>query len=407
MDNPRRVHLRILLATAIVSLVASAATAQVTETILHRFANGTDGAQPWAALIQATDGNFYGTTVYGGGSTNCNTVGPGGCGTVFKMTPDGTVTVLHAFVGGTDGAYPEAPLIQAADGNFYGTTSQGGGVTNCEGGVQRIDCGTVFQMTPDGIVTVLHAFAGTDGGNPGAALLQANDGNFYGTTNTCASGSGTIFQMTPDGTVTVLHVFNDGQNYYPALIQATDGNFYGTNVGAVFQMTPDGTFTVLHVFAGGTDGGQTYASLIQATDGNFYGTTYYGGVPFNGGTVFQMTSDGTATVRHAFAGGTEGHWPYAAVIQATDGNFYGMAQGGAGCDSGTCGTVFQMIPDGTVTPLYAFAGPPDGAFPYYQALIQATDGNFYGTTVGGGSGGGVVFELTLGLAPTATRPRTR
>jgi uncharacterized repeat protein (TIGR03803 family) len=254
MDNPRRVHLRILLATAIVSLVASAATAQVTETILHRFANGTDGAQPWAALIQATDGNFYGTTGGGpGGATN-------GDGTVFKMTPDGTVTVLHAFVGGTDGAYPEAPLIQAADGNFYGTTSQGGGVTNCEGGVQRIDCGTVFQMTPDGTVTVLHAFAG----------------------------------------------------------------------------------------------------------------------------------------------GTEGHWPYAAVIQATDGNFYGMAQGGAGCDCGTAGTVFQMMPDGTVTLVYAFAGQPDGAFPYLQAIIQATDGNFYGTTVGGGYGAGVVFELTLGMAPTTT-----
>jgi uncharacterized repeat protein (TIGR03803 family) len=393
MDNRRRAHLRILLATAIVSLVASAATAQVAETILHRFAlDGTEGIFPYAPLIQATDGNFYGTTSQSGAFGN---------GTVFQMTPDGTVfTVLHAFAGGTDGATPYAALIQATDGKFYGTTVFGGGANpNCRTGPGG--CGVVFQMTPDGTVTVLHAFtAGTDGAWPHAALIQATDGNLYGTADAGgAGGGGTIFTMTPDGTVfTVLHAFAGGtEGYDPvAIIQATDRNLYGVTYyggagggsGTVFTMTLDGTgFTVLHAFAGGTDGTQPQTGLIQATDGNFYGTTYYGGAGCTGtpgcGTVFRMTSEGTVTVVHAFAAGTDGGYPIAGVIQATDENLYGATQD----------RVFQMTPDGTgFTVLHTFAGQPDGAA-VYSAILQATDGNFYGTTVRGGYFGGVVYEL--------------
>jgi uncharacterized repeat protein (TIGR03803 family) len=192
------------------------------------------------------------------------------------MTPSGTFSIVHVFTG-ADGADPMAVLIQATDGNFYGTTTAGG----------TSDLGTVFRMTPGGVVTTLHAFAGgADGANPQAALIQASDGNFYGTTLEGGIGWGTVFKMAPDGTLTILHGFDafDGLSPEGSLIQATDGNFYGTTFGGgtsgsgtVFQMTPSGTLTVLHSFIGGTDGVTPVAPLIQAPDGNLYGTTSGGG----------------------------------------------------------------------------------------------------------------------------------
>ena len=376
-------------------LVSLDATAQTGLEVLHGFASQKGPAYPDSSLIQATDGNFYGTTDSGGAS---------GFGTVFKMTPDGTVSVLHEFIGGpTDGAYPLAALIQATDGNFYGTTAYGG---TSDVGTIAGD-GTVFKMTPSGTVTVLHAFtAGNDGARPYAPLIQATDGNFYGTTWGLpgTSSCGTVFKMTPGGALTVLHVFTcypDGGFPAAALIQATDGDFYGTTydggadfVGTVFRLTPTGTFSVLHAFAGGSDGRAPTSALIQATDGNFYGTTNLGG-PSDAGTVFRMTSGGAVTVLHAFASGSDGQDPSSALIQATDGNFYGtMPSGGDGACEDGCGTVFKMTPGGTVTILHAFAGGSDGRFPF-SALIQATDGNLYGTAkLGGPWDAGTVFQMS-------------
>src|SRR5438105_4761432 len=215
--------------------------------VLHSF-SGPDGANPFAALIQARDGNFYGTTLQGGDANR---------GTVFQMTPDGTVSVLHSF-SGPDGASPYAALLQASDGSFYGTASSNGVADNR---------GTVFQMTSDGAFTVLHTFRGPDGADPGGALIQANDGNFYGTTvqggAEAVGGYGTVFQMTPDGALTVLHGFtigsDDGEGPWAPLLQASDGNFYGTAAvsevissrrGTVFQITRDGAFSVVHTFSG-------------------------------------------------------------------------------------------------------------------------------------------------------------
>jgi uncharacterized repeat protein (TIGR03803 family) len=420
----RRAHLRTLVAAAIIALVAPATTtAQQAFTVLHTFTSGADGARP-TALIQATDGNFYGTTATGGGSAECPWAG-GGCGTVFTMTPAGAVTILHAFAGGTDGAVPLASLMQATDGNFYGTTFYGGGTdAECEHG-----CGTVFKMTPAGTVTIVHAFAGgTDGASPRASLIQATDGSFYGTTIGGGSGApggtnaGTVFKMTPAGMVTILHGFAgsaDGATPFAALTQATDGNFYGTTVsagalnhGTVFMMTPAGTVTVLHAFAGGADGAMPKTALIQAADGTFYGTTAAGGAS-DSGTVFTMTPAGTVNVLHSFAGGAEGDDPEAALIQATNGNFYGTTYSGGGnitaCTTDVvsgnqngCGTVFMMTPTGAVTVLHAFASGTDGATPL-AALIQATDGSFYGTTYfGGDDNNGLVFELNPAAAPTIT-----
>jgi uncharacterized repeat protein (TIGR03803 family) len=255
---------------------------QVAFDVLYSFTNTPDGSLPKGDLIQATDGNFYGTTKFGGSAS---------LGTVFQMTPDGTETILHSFTGGSsDGAYPSAGLIQGTDGNFYGTTAAGGSA----------NFGTVFRVTPDGTETILHSFTGggSDGAIPFAALIQGIDGNLYGTTTAGGSASlGTVFQVTPDGTETILHSFTggslDGNDPRATLLQASDGNFYGTtfrggssNLGTIFQVTFDGTETILHVF-GGLDGAHPEAALIQATDGTLYGTTDEGGRGA-GGTVLRL-----------------------------------------------------------------------------------------------------------------------
>jgi uncharacterized repeat protein (TIGR03803 family) len=208
------------------------------------------------------------------------------------MTADGTFTVLHAFSGVPDGANPYAALIQATDGNFYGTTAFGGTRSCCE------TVGTVFRMTPDGTVTVLHAFADTpDDAHPYAALIQASDGNFYGTTAGSGAGqSGTVFRMTADGSVTTLHAFSGGPDDVGprgALIQGSDGIFYGTTPGlmlhgTVFRMAADGTVGTLHTFSGMPDGADPQAGLVQARDGSFFGTTVLGGT-LNQGAVFRVT----------------------------------------------------------------------------------------------------------------------
>jgi len=244
---------------------------------------------------------------------------------------------LYAFAGATDGANPRGGLIQGADGNLYGTTSQGGAA----------GAGTVFQLTPAGTLTVVYAFTGAnDGGYPYAGVIQGADGNFYGTTyQGGASGAGTVFRLTPTGTITVLSAFTggaDGAYPYGGVILGTDGNLYGTasqggaaNAGIVFQLTPDGTLTALHAFAGGaTDGTYPLGGLIQGSDGNFYGTTLFGGSA-DSGTVFQVTPAGTTSILYAFTGANDGAYPYAGVIQASDGNFYGTSQSGGAFGAGT------------------------------------------------------------------------
>jgi uncharacterized repeat protein (TIGR03803 family) len=262
-------------------------------TTLHSF--GYDGAYPYAGLVQATDENFYGTAEEGGAS---------GWGIVFKITPAGKLTTLASFClpGCADGSSPHAGLVQATDGNFYGTTYYGG--TNCTSNF-NLGCGTVFKVTPAGKLTTLHSFCAdtgcADGFHPQAGLVQATDGNLYGTTQLgggcdIAYDCGTVFKITPAGKLTTLHRFSYSDGYQPTggLVQATDGNLYGTtgggganSGGTVFKITPTGALNTLHSFDG-TDGHAPVAGLVQATDGNFYGTTDGGGV--NGdGTVFRLS----------------------------------------------------------------------------------------------------------------------
>ena len=371
---------------AIGLLVASGvAHAQTRLDVLTAF-GPTDPQAPVAPLVQGRDGNFYGTTPQGGASN---------AGAVFQVTPAGVLTLLYSFTGAGDGAYPYAGLIQGTDGNFYGTTSQGGGA----------NAGTVFQVTPVGTLTVLYSFAGTDGAYPYGGLIQGTDSSFYGTTSQGgASGAGTIFQLSPLGTLSVLYSFTgstDGAYPYAGLIQGSDGNFYGTTlqggasgVGTVFQLTP-AALTVLYSFTGGTDGAFPYASLLQGTDGNFYGTTFQGGAS-NFGTAFQMTPTGSLTVLHGFAGGTDGAYPFAGLVQGTDGNFYGTTASGG---ISSVGTVFLLTPTGAGTVLYSFTGGADGAYPV-ASLIQATNGSFYGTAQSGGDfGNGLVFQFASTSPP--------
>ena len=370
--------------------VTSVAVAcQKNTSILYFFQGGNDGSDPVAPLLQAADGNFYGTT---------NSGGAHGDGTVFEVTPTGVESVLHTFAGG-DGSNPQGALVEDASGNFFGATTNGGSSTY----------GTAFKIAANQVETVLHSFVkGSDGGYPICTLLADGGGDYYGTTWGGGLTHGIVFKITSGGSEQVLHSFadNSSDGGYPTagLVRGSDGNYYGTtnqggsaNVGTVFKITPSGTETLLYTFTGGSDGVGPKSGLIAGSDGNFYGTTTSGGIgtPTTFGTVFKVTPAGTKTVLHLFAGqgAGDGSDPSGGLLQASDGNFYGTTQtGGSSGD----GTVFKLTPAGVETVIYSFTGgSADGAAPA-AALIQGSDGNLYGTTTGGGpSGYGTVFEVRL------------
>jgi uncharacterized repeat protein (TIGR03803 family) len=375
-------------------------TSSGTLTTLYNFcsqANCTDGAVPWAGLLQASDGNLYGTTIDGGSSANCLQ----GCGTAFKITTGGALTTLHAF-DSTDGATPFAGLVQATDGNFYGTTALGG--ANCLSGG---GCGTVFAMTPAGALTTLYSFCPqsgcADGSGPYAGLVQATDGNFYGTTpNGGTHAKGTVFAITPGGMLTTLHSFGGSDGAYPegGLIQANHGNFYGSTSsgggngdGTLFAITTGGALTTLHSFDG-TDGATPLAALLQASDGSFYGTTVYGGTSTNCslgcGTVFRlslplvptMTSlvstpnpsyQGEPVTMTATVTAQDGSTPTGTVVFNSNGVQVGSAQLNG---SGVAVLIYAGLPVGTdsLTAMYQGSGTLAGSTsnPVMQVVMLAS-----------------------------------
>jgi uncharacterized repeat protein (TIGR03803 family) len=307
------------------------ATAQ-TLTTLYSFTGDPDGGQPNAGLVQDSDGNFYGTTTG---------IGSSGNGTVFKISPTATLTTLYAFTGGADGGAPYASLTQSGDGNFYGTTS----------GNETGGNGTVFKISPAGTLTTLYTFTGgADGSYPQGGLAQGSDVDFYGTTSDfMATGNGTVFKISPAGTLTTLYTFTggaDGAEPLATLVQGSDGNFYGTTsvggtngAGTVFKISPAGRLTTLHTFAGSSDGEYPVAELTQGSDGDFYGTTFRGGVS-GWGTVFKISPAGMLTTLHTFTGNSDGELPAAALVVGSDGNFYSTTAG-----VGTSGSLGHRVQD--------------------------------------------------------------
>jgi len=394
-----RIGTGLLLAVLALTVAGAAIPAQAqTYKVVYNFGSHTnDPVTPGAGpnfIAQGRDGNLYSMSWQGGSD---------GRGAAFKVTPSGKLTVLANFVI-SNGDYPIGGLTLGADGNLYGTTNQGGD-PNCNLG---LGCGTVLKLTPASKLTTLFVFPAdnSNGSYPGAAPIQGTDGNFYGTT-AVGNGGSTLYKMTPAGTMTVLHQFDttDGNDVVAGLVEGTDGDFYGGSFsggtsgdGVLFKVTPSGGFTVLHNFAG-TDGTSAWG-LIQATDGNFYGVTGGGGTS-KAGVVFKITPGGAYTVLHNLNGTTDGISPYSSLIQATDGNFYGVANGGGSLGFGT---IFKVTSRGVYSVVHNFDGTT-GQNPE-SALTQHTNGLLYGDTYRGGSGTencngtcGVLYSLKIGAAP--------
>jgi uncharacterized repeat protein (TIGR03803 family) len=392
-----------LVVFVVYTAMASVSHAQVFMTLASF--DGTDGATPYyGALAQGADGSLFGTTLFGGVETCGNSLG---CGTAFMVTLAGQLSTVHIFcldAGCPDGAEPIGGLLLAGDGNLYGTTSS------------YPEAGTVFKIDTRGRLTTIQTFNGGDGAGPYAGLVQGVDGSFYGTTSEGGTNDyGTAFRISPAGILTTLRDFSssDGKFPYAKLALATNGDFYGTAInggthglGTVFRLSSSGAFSVLYDFCSlpnCADGGAPTGGLLWANDGNFYGTTSSGGSRLcSCGTVFRMSPTGKVTVIHTFNNGDgntpanngDGNTPAAGVIQGTDGNLYGTTVGGGTNDYGT---IFRIAHNGALTTLHNF--DENGSVPSAD-LLQDTNGIFYGTTSHGGDG--TIFSLDLGLGPFIT-----
>ena len=376
--KPVLVGLMRFLWAAALGLPALGAQAGVAFSSLHSFGVSTNGNIPNAGLVQGSEGFFYGTT--GGGGTYTN------YGTVFKISTNGTFTTLYSFTGSSDGANPQARLVQGSDGNFYGTTSGGGTYMDQYGQ----GYGTVFQISSNGLFTSLYSFGDNGYGRDPNGLVQGSDGNLYGSTWGWGVDRGTVFQITTDGTLTTLYSFTGGSDGArpSTLVQASDGDFYGTtyeggsqNGGTVFHINTTGALTVLYSFPPNSPL-VSPSSLVQGSDGNFYGTTSEGGSK-NAGSVFQINSAGDLISLYSFNFGDDGAKPLAGLVLGRDGNFYGTTFGALyGSGVGGLGTVFQISTNGALTTLYFFDGI-GGSSPA-AGLVQGSDGNLYGTASAGG-----------------------
>ncbi|HTA83414.1 MAG TPA: choice-of-anchor tandem repeat GloVer-containing protein [Bacteroidia bacterium] len=382
------------------------------------------GYQPLGSLVQAYDGNLYGTTsqggVYGNGtlfkynittdsiiplvSFNSSKIGSqagtllmgsdsnlygvamqygtGGEGAIFKYSiKKDTLEALYSFTGN---AQPNLNLIFGLDGNLYGTTLGGG----------SLGYGSIFRCTLAGALTTLASFNITNGRGP-LGVIEAADSSFYGMTNSGGSaGDGTIFKYKASTGITTLVTFTgpNGNSPYGKLIQGNDGNLYGmtasggTGEGCIFKCSTSGVYTLLVNF-NGPNGDYPNGSLLQASDGNLYGMTEGGG-PSNTGVLFRCTTSGSISPLFNFGSSTEGSVPMSGLSQASDGNLYGTTSDG-GYSNG--GTIYKLTLTDSLTTLLSFSDT-SGKGPL-AGVIQASDGNFYGTTNSGGiTGNGTIYR---------------
>lgn len=350
----------------------------------------TEGSSPSGGLIRDSAGNLYGATSYGG---NPGCPGNQGCGTIFELAPDGALTVLYAFGGGADGGNPVGRLTRDRDGNLYGAA--GGGTNNS---------GVVFEIAPDGAETVLHAFGSGDGSLPAGSLLFDKKSNIYGVTQ---GGNGGVFKLAAGGKESVLYTFcqkancQDGQTPNEGLVIDAAGNLYGTTqnggtggivaAGTVFEVTPDGKESVLWNFC----------SRESCSDGEFpmaglirdAAGNLYGTTDYGGvvGSVFELAPDGSESVLHAFDADKDGYNPLTPVTMDKHGTLYGTTSAGG---SGGAGTAFEIAPDGSFKKLLNFPTVIGGA----SGLLLDKRGTLYGTsptffTINSYGDGGTVFAI--------------
>lgn len=396
-------------ALSVVAVCLAAAMAAPAQT----YTSLATGVDSWGPLVQGTDGNLYGAD-YAGGVDRYESI--------FKVTPEGTVSVVHNFTDNQGGTYPTG-IALGLNGLWYGTTKQGGASgAPCPSPVAG--CGTVFEITEAGTIDILHEFTGPDGMYPEGGLTLGPDGNFYGTTyGTIQKGStgaiyGTIFQITPTGTFTTLHTFSMSDGAYPTspLVLGADGRLYGTasvggspngGAGTVFAITTGGTFTSLYNFDTAGAPGSPAGALVLGANGNFYGVTQYGGTECGGdnGTIYYVSPGGHTFVEiYDFGKICNQGSPRSGLVLASDGNFYSGAGGSGENDPASYGILYEITPKLDYTTLYDF----DYTTSYYGSgvnLMQHTNGTFYGTTTpfdNLSSDQPTFFSYSKGLAPFIT-----
>jgi len=365
------------------AFIPPAPACAATTSLVHDFNTYADGAQPYTKMVQAADGTFYGTTQNGGIYST---------GTIFKITPAGEFQTLHSFANNPDGAIPYGSLLIGPDGNIYGTTIAGG----------AFGTGTVFKMTPDGTETVLYNFGSVanDGANPYAGLTYvAADGNLYGDTYSGgATGYGTIFKVSLAGAEQVIKSFSSSVGHPESTLcyNPSDGLLYGTadstsgGNGGIFKGSTAGALTLVKNLNGATGYYPQNNGIVLAADGNLYGTLTYGGTNGGYGTIYRIVS-GVFTTIHSFDS-TEAYYPNSTLLVASDGALYGTSQNFGPAGSGN---IFKVTTGASpvVTQLYSFTGSGDGSYP--GPLMQAANGLLYGATLSGGAlNYGSIYNIT-------------
>ena len=397
--------LRVLPAAAFVALIAAMTFAGAqpalaqTYTVLHDFTGGVDGAFPHQ-VIQGSDGNFYGTSTWGGAN---------GQGNIYKMDPSGAFTVLYSFPGGAGGTEPEGTVFRDSNGDLYGTTREGGN-PHCR-------CGIFFKLDTNNVLTVLHTFTrgadgkGANGEFPSNNLVSVN-GALYGTTEAGGSnGWGVLYKITKTGHYTVVQNFpiygNTGSQ--ADLIRDSAGNIYGESGNAIFKLDTAGNFSTIYSFAGGVnDGDGPVGRLLVNASGTITGASEFGAGGTHTGLIYRLETDGTVKALHQFSGGSGGYSPETGLIDV-GGVLYGTAAfgGDLSCiffngEEG-CGLFYQIDRTGKYSVIHRFAGP-EGAWPQDE-LTKGNDGSVYGVAKIGGSGRdcdnvadvlgcGVIFKYT-------------
>ena len=412
---PFCLHKQSLVFQAVVAFLLVGLVQAQTYSILHTFECGpNDGTGPRTGIFRDPQGNLYGTT-QGGGLSGCAF----GCGIVFKLSPNGDEKVLYRFLGSlngqADGGVPAGGVVVDKAGNVYGTTAEGGAGCAPDG------CGTIFKLSSQGTETIFHSFlGGTDGQFPVGKLVADDHGNLYGTAAMGgASNGGTVFRIAANGSAyTVLHSFafdTEGDSPLGSLIRDKEGNLYGTTqdgganglgLGTVFKLDPAGTLTLLHIFTGKPDGADPEGGLIEDSAGNLYGTTRDGGggtgtnCEIGCGVVFKIDPAGVETVLYTFSGGADGANPSGSLALDAAGNLYGTTFGGGFTDSNDCrpegcGVVFQVSQSGRERVLHTFGeSPGDGFSPFDDSVLVSGRSLYAATSLGGEARCGTVFEMT-------------